>query len=282
MSELTRNPKPEIRNPIIVALDVSTKEEAREIVAELREEVGAFKIGLQLFTAHGAGFVRELTEMGAKIFLDLKFHDIPNTVANAAIEATNLGVWMFNVHALGGREMLERTVDLVRETVVKQNIAQPKLIAVTVLTSSTAETLREIGIENEVLPQVLKLAKLTNDCGFDGVVASPRETKAIRENIENQNFLIVTPGIRVQSPKSKVQSPVVEAETSNVESQFSESEIQNLKSEIAADDQKRTLSASEAVENGANFIVVGRPILLAENRIKAVREILSEIKNRQR
>jgi orotidine-5'-phosphate decarboxylase len=236
------------KNKLIVALDVSTADQAREIFSELNSEVGAFKIGLQLFTATGAKFVRELTESGAKVFLDLKFHDIPNTVANAGIEAARLGVWMFNVHASGGREMMERTAAAVREVVVRERLTQPKIIAVTVLTSSNAETLREVGIEDEPLPQVLKLSKLANDSNLDGVVASPLEISAIRQTIKNQDFLIVTPGIRAQAG-------------------------------IERDDQKRVLSAAEAVRAGANYLVVGRPILQAKDKIKAVQQILAEIES---
>lgn len=233
------------KDKLIVALDVSTADEARIIFDELKESVGAFKIGMQLFTSAGSSFVKELIERGAKIFLDLKFHDIPNTVASAGVEAARLGVWMFNVHAIGGREMMERTAAAVRETVLRENLAQPKIIAVTVLTSSNAGTLREVGIDKEPLPQVLNLVKLTKDCGLDGVVASPLEAKQIRESV-GSDFLIVTPGVRPHK---------------NVES----------------DDQKRVLTPVEAIKAGASYLVVGRPILQAEDRIKAVREILAEI-----
>lgn len=234
-------------NKLIVAIDVSTTEEARGVVAELKDLGVAFKIGLQLFTAAGASFVRELTETGAKIFLDLKFHDIPNTVASAAIEAARLGVWMFNVHASGGREMMERTAAVVRETVERERLRQPKIIAVTVLTSSNLETLREVGIEREVLPQVVQLAKLTKSCGLDGVVASPLEIEAIRE-AAGKEFSIVTPGVR-------------------------------LNSEINADDQKRVLSPAQAIRAGADYLVVGRPILRADNRRRAAENILAEIES---
>ncbi|MDQ4122294.1 MAG: orotidine-5'-phosphate decarboxylase [Acidobacteriota bacterium] len=234
-------------NNLIVALDVSTAETAREIVSELKDLGVAFKIGLQLFTAGGAGFVRELTEAGARIFLDLKFHDIPNTVAAAAVEAARLGVWMFNLHAAGGSEMMERTIASVRETCAHEQLSQPKIIAVTVLTSSNRETLREVGIENEVLPQVVKLAKLTESCGLDGVVASPLEIEAIRESVGN-DFLIVTPGIRPEFT-------------------------------IKNDDQKRVLTPADAVRAGADYLVVGRPILQAENRLRAAADVLNEIES---
>ena len=248
------------KEKIIVALDVETAAEARRVIAELRDEVGAFKIGLQLYTAAGASFVRETTRAGAKIFLDLKFHDIPNTVAKASIEAARLGVWMFNIHALGGGEMMRKTVEDVRETCDKENLTQPKIIGVTVLTSANRETLQEVGIESETGGQVLKLARLTAKCGLDGVVASPLEIELIRATVEREDFLIVTPGIR--SPKSQVPSPKSESDGRIGET---------------SDDQKRVMSAKEAIAAGADFLVIGRPILQAGDRVSAVRKILEEI-----
>jgi orotidine-5'-phosphate decarboxylase len=242
------------KEKIIVALDVETAAQAREIIDELRGEVGAFKIGLQLFTAAGASFVREVVQSGIKLFLDVKFHDIPNTVAKASIEVARLGVWMFNVHALGGGEMLARAVKAVREVCEKENLRQPKIIGVTVLTSSDEKTLREVGIEAETGAQVLRLAKLTAKCGLDGVVAAPTETRLLRENLAN-DFLIVTPGVRPESKPLKVGT---------------------------FDDQKRVTTASEALNSGADFLVIGRPILLATNRVEAVRKILGEIEERKR
>ncbi len=253
------------KEKIIVALDVETAEEARQITADLRGEVGAFKIGLQLFTSAGASFVRETVEAGFKIFLDVKFHDIPNTVAKASVEVARLGVWMFNVHALGGAEMMRRTVENVRETCAKENLSQPKVIGVTVLTSSTRETLRQIGIEKEMNEQVLSLAQLTAKCGLDGVVASPLEVSRIRGAVKNKDFLIVTPGIR--SSKFKVQSSKF-----TVEDQRPETKLQIETYE----DQKRVMTAKEAIAAGADYLVIGRPILQAEDRILAVRKILEE------
>lgn len=241
-------------NKIICALDVETAAEAREIIEELRGEVGAFKIGLQLFCAAGASFVRETVNGGAKIFLDLKFHDIPNTVANASIEAARTGVWMFNLHASGGGEMLKRAVEQTRETCERENLTQPKIIGVTVLTSSNQATLREVGVEREVENQVINLACLSEKCGLDGVVASPQEVARIRETISSRDFLIVTPGIRSEKPKAE--SDVV-SET--------------------YDDQKRVMTACEAVAAGADFLVVGRPILQATDMRAAARKIAAEI-----
>lgn len=237
-------PSLQAKERIIVALDVPTGIEAREIVAELRSEVGAFKIGSQLFTSAGPQLVREFTDAGLKIFLDLKYHDIPNTVANAAVEAAKLGVWMLNVHALGGSEMMKRTADEVRIVCEKENIARPLVIGVTVLTSSTQETLREIGIEAVIDKQVGKLALLAADSGLDGVVASPQEIKTIRNAVAKPGFLIVTPGIRPQSATN--------------------------------DDQKRVTTFKQAIDNGADRVVIGRPIIQAEDRLGAVRQIIDE------
>jgi orotidine-5'-phosphate decarboxylase len=240
------------KEKIIVALDVPTAEEARRNIEALREEVGAFKIGLQLFTAAGTNFVREAVESGIKIFLDLKFHDIPNTVAKASIEVARLGVWMFNIHILGGGEMMRRTVEAVREVCAQENLTKPKLIGVTVLTSSSKDTLREVGIDSSAESQVLKLAQLASTCGLDGVVTSPQEAEMIRREVENRDFLIVTPGVR---PRTK---------------------NQNLS---ASDDQKRIMTPGAATRAGADYLVIGRPILQAENPVSAIREILAEIES---
>jgi orotidine-5'-phosphate decarboxylase len=244
----SRNQIKNAQNPLIVALDVETADQARKIVEEIGSDAGAFKIGLQLFTSAGASFVRELVEKGIRVFLDVKFHDIPNTVAKASIEVARLGVWMFNVHAIGGSEMMRRTIESVEEVCEKENLAKPLIIGVTVLTSSNAETLRETGIEREVDSQVVNLAKLAAKCGLDGVVASPLETSLIRQSIENPNFQIVTPGIRPGF--------------------------------ATKDDQKRVMTAKEAVSSGSNYIVVGRPILQEGDKLAAVKNILAEIENR--
>ena len=233
-----------LKDKIIVALDVPTADEARKHIADLRTEVGAFKIGLQLFTSAGASFVREVVEQGLKVFLDVKFHDIPNTVAKASAEVARHGVWMFNLHASGGGEMMRRSVEAVTEVCDKENLRRPKIIGVTVLTSSNRETLRETGIDTEVSSLVVNLAELTAKCGLDGVVASPRETTSIRESIGNGDFLIVTPGIR----------PVF----------------------ATNDDQKRVTTPKEAFENGSDYLVIGRPILGAADKVEAVRKILEE------
>lgn len=250
------------KEKIIVALDVATAAEARSIVAELGGEVGAFKIGLQLFTAAGASFVREMIEAGAKIFLDVKFHDIPNTVAEASKEAARLGVWMFNVHALGGAEMMRRTIEAVREVCDRENLFQPKIIGVTVLTSANRETLKEIGIERDTPEQVLNLARLTAKCGLDGVVASPLEIRMIRAAIKEKDFLIVTPGIRSDAEQRSEGQKTKDEGRNNLET---------------IDDQKRVMTAKAAVAAGADYLVIGRPILQAKDRVSAVRAIIKDI-----
>jgi orotidine-5'-phosphate decarboxylase len=240
-------------NKLIAALDVETAAEARQIIEELKGAVGAFKIGLQLFTSAGASFVRETVESGARVFLDLKFHDIPNTVARASIEAARMGVWMFNLHASGGGEMMRRAATETREFCRRENLTPPLIIGVTVLTSSNDETLREVGIEATAKSQAANLARLAADSNLDGVVTSPLEIEQIRGNVASPDFLIVTPGIR------------------------SESMPESEKAIATFDDQKRVKTAREAVAAGADFIVVGRPILRAKDRRAAALKILEEI-----
>lgn len=252
MTEVSMVKETQPANKIIVALDVATAGEARKIIAEISGQVGAFKIGLQLFTSAGASFVREVVGAGNKVFLDLKFHDIPNTVAKASIEVARLGVWMFNLHASGGGEMMRQTVSEVSETCERENLEKPKIIGVTVLTSSDEKTLQETGIPETSENQVLRLAELSAKCGLDGVVASPLETKAIRRQIEQKEFLIVTPGVRPES--------------------------QTLETNRGTnDDQKRVKTPKAAIADGADYLVIGRPVLQAENKLKALRQILEEI-----
>ncbi len=234
------------KDKIIVALDVPTAADALSIVDELNGSVGAFKVGLQLFTSTGPDFVRKLVETGARVFLDLKFHDIPNTVAKASVEAARLGVWMFNVHASGGGEMLRQASQEVSEVCEREGLERPLIIAVTVLTSSNNDTLNEIGVQAEAQPQVLRLAELTAKCGLDGVVASPLEIEPIRAQIAPKEFVIVTPGIRPAS--------------------------------ATKDDQKRVMTPAEAVRAGADHLVIGRPITAAPDRLKAVEQIVEEMK----
>jgi orotidine-5'-phosphate decarboxylase len=240
----TLAPIAEVSDRIIIALDVESLDEARDVVEELRSEVGAFKVGLQLFTAYGPAFVRELVGDGVRVFLDLKFHDIPNTVAKAAVEAARLGVWMFNVHTLGGGEMMRRTADETRETCEREGIARPLITGVTILTSSDAATLDEIGIGNPLDEEVGRLAALAAESGLDGVVASPLEVGIVRNFVQNPDFVTVTPGIRSVSATS--------------------------------DDQKRVTTVREAIANGSSYVVIGRPVLGAPDRIAAVRRMADE------
>lgn len=233
------------KDKLIVALDVDTADRGLELFGELRDSVGMFKIGMQLFTAAGPDLVRNIISRGGRVFLDLKYHDIPNTVAAAAIEATRLGVSIFNVHASGGYEMMKRAADAVAETALRENLTKPKAIAVTLLTSVDQETLRRTGINDEPASIVRRLALLARESGLDGVVASPQEIKIIRETVSEASFLIVTPGIRGAGP--------------------------------ASDDQRRTMPVAEAVRTGSDFVVVGRPILNAADPVLAARQIVDEI-----
>ena len=230
---------------LIVALDVETAGEARELFQALKDVAGMFKIGSQLFTAAGPGIVREIVEAGGRIFLDLKFHDIPNTVAAASVEATRLGVSIFNIHALGGGLMMRRTADAVAETAQREGIKRPSVIAVTVLTSADGSTLAEVGISTDAEAQVSRLARLAAECGLDGVVASPHEVALVREAVGPREFLIVTPGVRPSGSTS--------------------------------DDQNRVMTPSEAVRAGADYLVVGRPILKAPDPVRAALKISEEM-----
>jgi orotidine-5'-phosphate decarboxylase len=234
----------DIRERIIVALDVPNADEARSIVAELGDAVGTFKVGMQLFTAAGPAFVREMTGRGIKVFLDLKYHDIPNTVAAAAVEASRMGVWMFNVHASGGSEMMRHTVDGVGEYCELTGSRRPVIIGVTVLTSSDEQTLSETGVSASVDEQVPRLASLAFQAGLDGVVASAREVSAVRQAVSDRNFLTVTPGIRGRDATS--------------------------------DDQRRVTTIGEAIAGGSDYVVIGRPILAATDRRAVVEKLVEE------
>lgn len=233
------------QNKLIVALDVDTAEKARRLVEQLRDVVGMFKVGSQLFTAAGPELVREIVSGGGKVFLDLKFHDIPNTVAAAGVEATRLGVSIFNVHGLGGSEMMRRTAEAVAEAAQLEGLGRPALIAVTLLTSANEATLSELGVNSEPAKLVVHLAQLAHASGLDGVVASPHETAMVRSAIAKPDFLIVTPGVR----------PL----------------------RAATDDQKRVTTPRDAILRGSDYIVVGRPILNAPDPVRAAVQITEEI-----
>jgi orotidine-5'-phosphate decarboxylase len=232
---------------LIVALDVDTPAQALSLVQELREVAGMFKVGSTLFTLAGPQIVRNIVNSGAKVFLDLKFHDIPHQVAGAARSATELGVSLFTLHASGGTEMMRRAVDAVAETTERLDTTRPKVLAVTVLTSIDAQTLAEIGISSTPEESVMRLVKLAEQAGVDGVVASPQEAAQIRHAVAPQ-FLIVTPGIRPASNN-------------------------------ATDDQRRVSTPAAALAAGANYLVVGRPITAAADPAAAARQIVAEMAN---
>jgi orotidine-5'-phosphate decarboxylase len=233
-------------NPILVALDVATAAEALELADTLRGAVGGFKIGLQLSTAAGPDLARRFVERGDRIFLDLKFHDIPNTVAGAVRAAVDLGVWMVNVHASGGPAMLAAAREAANRAADARKVSPPLVIAVTVLTSLDDAALAAIGVGDSPLDQVIRLARLSQRAGLDGVVASPRETAALRE-VCGPDFVIVTPGIRGASAAS------------------------------GPDDQQRTSTPAGAMAAGSSHLVIGRPITAAPDPRAAADKILSEI-----
>jgi orotidine-5'-phosphate decarboxylase len=232
------------KDKIIFALDVDHFTEAQRWVKLLKDHVGIFKVGKQLFTHAGPKVIDMIRQKGQKVFLDLKYHDIPNTVAKAGEEATKLNVAMFNLHALGGFEMMKKTVEASRATAKSLGIPRPLILAVTILTSMDEGALKEVGVQGSILEVVGRLASLASKAGIDGVIASPQEIGTIRERC-GEKFLIVTPGIRAPSDKK--------------------------------DDQKRTLTPKEAISAGANYLVIGRPIKEAKDPIEAVQKIIEDI-----
>ncbi len=232
----------EAREKIIFALDVNEFSDVERWASLIADRVGMFKVGKQLFTACGPAAVRLIQKHGGEVFLDLKYHDIPNTVAMASLEAARMGVKLLNLHALGGYEMMAKTMETLDAEF--RGGERAKVLAVTILTSSTEETLRGVGIELPVPEMVVRLAKLAKKAGIDGVVASPQEVTLIREAC-GPEFLIVTPGVR----------PAF----------------------AAADDQKRIMTPVEAVRAGADYLVIGRPISAAPDPAVAAEAILTEI-----
>jgi orotidine-5'-phosphate decarboxylase len=224
---------------IVVALDFAEAKQALAFVDRIDPTLCRVKVGKELFTAEGPRFVEELVKRDFGVFLDLKFHDIPNTVAKACEAAARLGVWMLNVHASGGRAMMEAA-----RNAIDKSSQQPLLIAVTVLTSMDQAALNEIGISGNLQDQVLRLALLTEQAGLDGVVCSAQEATLLRQHVK-QNFCLVTPGIRPAA--------------------------------ASKDDQSRIVTPADALQQGSSYLVIGRPITQAVDPLKALHAIIDEI-----
>lgn len=232
------------RKRLVFALDVDDLALAERWVERLRDRVGLFKVGKQLFTRCGPEVVRRIRGLGGEVFLDLKFHDIPHTVAMAGVEAARLGVRIFNVHALGGPEMMRTTAQALDRVFPPGHPERPLLLAVTILTSSTDATLAEIGLDRPVREMVPRLAALAQQAGLDGVVASPNEVGLIREAC-GADFVVLTPGVRPAT--------------------------------ASLDDQKRVMTPGDAIRAGADYLVVGRPIAQADDPEAAAAAIVAEM-----
>jgi len=235
-----------MQNPIIAALDVPTADQAVALATQIAPAVGAFKIGMELFTAAGPDIVKRIRATGARVFLDLKFHDIPNTVARAVASAVRLDVQMLTVHTAGGPAMLQRAEQAAQQTATELGVEPPLVLGVTVLTSMDANEMAAVGVDSPVGEQVERLAQLAVACGLRGLVCSPLEIALLRASLPAE-VQLVTPGIRA------VTRP--------------------------GDDQKRTLSAREAMDAGANWLVIGRPIYAADNPRAAAEAILASLQN---
>ncbi len=235
----------EMRSRLIVALDVSDRNDALKLVEQLSPEVGAFKVGMQLYNSTGPAIVKDIQDAGGNVFIDLKFHDIPNTVGQAARVMSRKGAFMYTVHAGGGSKMLQAAADSAAEEAKYFAAPRPLSLAVTVLTSLSQEELsQELAINRSVAEHVVALAKMAKASGIDGVVCSPQELDMVRAAC-GDDFLIVTPGVRPRW--------------------------------AAVNDQKRIMTPKEAIARGASYIVVGRPILKAESPVEAARKIVTEM-----
>jgi orotidine-5'-phosphate decarboxylase len=230
-----------MKEKVILALDVSSAKQALDLVRALHDLVGMFKVGSQLFMAEGPPVVREIIRNHGKVFLDLKFHDIPNTVTHAAVEAAHLGVSMMTIHASGGRVMMQSVSKTLHDQFGSK---RPAVVAITVLTSFDTKALFEIGLERPIEEQVVHLARFAQDCGIDGIVCSPREIRVVRKSV-NPGFKIVTPGIRM--PDQSV------------------------------NDQQRTATPQDAIASGADYIVVGRAVTDSPDPRAAMQRLIDSI-----
>lgn len=234
-----------MREKIIVALDMQSEEEAVNLVLRLKDLTGAFKVGLELYNSCGPSVVQKINDAGGRVFLDLKFHDIPNTVARAAQVAAGLGVFMFNLHASGGKAMMREAAGAARERAASLGKPAPLILGVTVLTSMSEEQLNtELAVAGSLDDHVLRLATLCREAGLDGVVASAREAQRIRREC-GEGFLIVTPGVRPAW--------------------------------AAGNDQVRIVTPLEAIENGSDYLVIGRPVTAAADPHRALAKIIDEM-----
>jgi orotidine-5'-phosphate decarboxylase len=234
------------RDRLILALDLPSLEAAEGMVERMRGRIHLFKVGLELFSAEGPRVIGRIHDRGGRVFLDLKFHDIPQTAAAAVARAVGWGVFMLDLHAAGGREMMRRAAEAVAEKAEAVGIDRPRLLGVTVLTSLTRADLQALGIGRPVEEQALSLAGLAREAGLDGVVASAHEAGAIRQRF-GPDFLLVTPGIRPRATE--------------------------------ADDQRRIATARDAIKAGADYVVVGRPILKAADPEEAAERLVAEMEN---
>ena len=226
---------------IIIALDFKDEASTLALVAQLEPSLCRLKVGKELFVRCGPSLVKKLINKGFDVFLDLKFHDIPNTVAAACHAAADMGVWMVNVHASGGRKMMQ----FAREAIDKSE-HKPLLIGVTILTSLSRQDIAEVGLDIEPADQVLRLARLARDSGLDGVVCSPQEVSVLKQQL-GQDFCLVTPGVRPSGS--------------------------------AAGDQQRVMTPSQALRSGSDYLVIGRPITAASDPVQALKNIINECQN---
>lgn len=237
------------KDKLIIALDIETPAKALDLARQLHSVAGMFKVGSQLFTSSGPQIVRDIIALGSKVFLDLKFHDIPHQVAGAARSAAELGVSLFTIHASGGSEMMRRAVESVDE-VAQRGGTRSGILAISVLTSIDAAILSQIGVNSSPEESVLRLVHLAESSGVDGVVASPQEISRIRNAVPSPGFLIVTPGIRPATSESE--------------------------------DQKRVATPAAAIAAGASYLVVGRPITGAPDPLAAAHQIIADMEQGER